>query len=246
MARCFVTTDLETDQTYEMELHHFADASSSACGTVSFLRLLDTNSNVCCRFVFSKSRLAPMKSVSMPRLELVALILAVKVDRLLRPVFGSLLVSSYFWTDSVSVLHLIRNTSRRYPVFAANRISKIEENSDPTQWHFVNGKDNPADIASRGMDVKALINSSWFQGPSFLLQPQSEWPEPPCTFTNLPEEFKFLKSGTSAVTTVSTAELPSMAHRFSRFSSWYRLKKSVAWLLRLYDTLRLRLVNKGA
>ena len=246
VARCFVPTDFENDQMYEIELHHFADASLSAYGTVSYLRLIDSNGNVYCSLVFGKSRLAPLKSVSIPRLELVAATLAIKVDCLLRPVFDNLPVSSYFWTDSVAVLHLIRNTSRRYPIFVANRISKIEENSDPTQWHFVNGKDNPADIASRGMDVNALINSLWFQGPSFLLQPQSEWPEPPCTFANLPEEFKILKSRTSAVTTVSAAELPSIEQRFSRFSSWFRLKKSVAWLLRLRDTLRLKSVPKGA
>ena len=73
-----------------------------------------------------KSRLAPLKTVSIPRLELVAATMATKVDVLLRNNFGSSLSESVFWTDSMTVLYMIRNSAKRFPVFVSNRLAQIE------------------------------------------------------------------------------------------------------------------------
>ena len=52
------------------QLHHFSDASEVAYGSVSYLRLVNGEGRVHCSFLFANSRLAPLKSVSIPRLEL--------------------------------------------------------------------------------------------------------------------------------------------------------------------------------
>ena len=80
--------------------------------------------------------------------------------------------------------------------------------------------------------------------PPFLQHPESEWPEPPCTFPELPDEFKVLKRTSVAVTkTSSLSPVLSMEGRYARFSSLYRLKKAVAWILRLKGKLLKRTVN---
>ena len=68
----------------DVQIHHFSDASEVGYGTVSYLRFVDIDSKVHCSFVRSKTRLAPLKSLSVPRLELTAATLAVKLDKMLR------------------------------------------------------------------------------------------------------------------------------------------------------------------
>ena len=113
-----------------MELHHFADASSKGYGTVSYLRIFDD----------AKARLAPLKTVSIPRLELMAATLAAQIDSFLCSELEFLQQqTSTFWTDSISVF-MLNNTNTRFPVFVANRLAKIEEVSSPTQWRFINSE----------------------------------------------------------------------------------------------------------
>ena len=94
---------------------------------------------------------------------------------------------------------MIKYSTKRFPVFVRNRLSQIEEASDPNQWRFIDGVRNPADDASRGRAAHEL-DSRWLQGPPFLQQSESEWPKPPCTFPGLPGEFKVLKRTSVAMT----------------------------------------------
>ena len=94
-----------------IQIHHFSDASELAYGTVSYLRLTSEDGRVCCSFLLSKSRLGPLKALSIPRLELNAATLAVKLDPMFRKELELPITSSVFWTDSMSFLRYIRNTS---------------------------------------------------------------------------------------------------------------------------------------
>ena len=98
--------------------------------------------------MLGKARLALIKTVSIPRLELVAATLAAKVDSMLRWELPDVITKSIFLTDSLAVLFMIKSTTKRYPVFVANMLSKIEEVSDPCHWCFIDGVQNPADDAS--------------------------------------------------------------------------------------------------
>ena len=81
-----------------------------------------------------------------------------------------------FWTDSKTVLGYINNDARRFHVFVGNRVQEIREQSSPNQWHYVETKSNPADIASRGAGAQELIdNPLGWNGPEFLWNPCKDW-----------------------------------------------------------------------
>ena len=103
--------------------------------------------------VMAKSRLAPLKQVSIPRLELSAAVLSVELETLLRRELDVHLIGFTFWTESEIVRSYIHNESKRYKVFVANRISLIQQHSEPAQWLHVDGTQNTADVVSRGCNA---------------------------------------------------------------------------------------------
>lgn len=127
------------------QLHHFADASESGYGTVTYIRMLNQENNIQVTFLLGKARVTPLKAVTIPRLELTAAVLAVRVDSLLKAELDVQVEDSVFWTDSTSVLKYLNNEDRRFHTFVANRISTIREASEPSQWRHVGSKDNPAE-----------------------------------------------------------------------------------------------------
>ncbi len=114
------------------QLHHFSDASELAYGAVSYIRIGDT-----CRLVMSKARLAPIKPVSMPRLELLAAVVATELDQHIKCHLAIPIERTFFWTDSTIVLQYINNKHCHFKTFVANRISKIHERSEPCQWKHI-------------------------------------------------------------------------------------------------------------
>lgn len=107
------------------ELHQFCDASESGYRTVRYLRLTNFEGAVHLSFVLGKSRITPLKQITIPRLELAAATLAVKVDRMLQSELQIKLENSTFWTDSTSVLKYIYNQTKRFHTYVANRIAVI-------------------------------------------------------------------------------------------------------------------------
>ncbi|XP_067045816.1 uncharacterized protein [Acropora muricata] len=161
-------------------LHHFADASQVVYGAVAYVRFESANRQIHCSFLASKSRLAHVKPMTIPRLELSAAVLAVRIDRSLREELEFTIDKSVFWSDSTSVLQYIRNQDKRFRTFVANRLAVIRDGSQPTQWKYVPTSDNPADLVSRGTSVEELIHQSrWFSGPKFLWKEESSWPTMP-------------------------------------------------------------------
>ena len=104
-----------------------------------------------------------------PRLELTAAVLSVKVTCLLKKELQIDDLKEIFWTDSQVGLAYIRSNCKRFNVFVANRIHQTKENNRVDQWHYASSKENPANDASRGLGSrKVTSNSRWFHGPSFL------------------------------------------------------------------------------
>lgn len=116
-------------------------------GTVSYLRLTINKNNVHVSFMLGKARVAPLKQITIPSMELVAAILAFEVDKMLRKELELNLNSSTFWPDSQSVLKYVANKHTRFRTFVANRVTTIRENTDVSQWRYIKTKLNPADIA---------------------------------------------------------------------------------------------------
>ncbi|XP_071481344.1 uncharacterized protein [Diadema antillarum] len=217
------------------QLHHFCDASELGYASVAYLRLTDITGKVHCSFLVGKSRLAPSKSVSIPRLELMAAVLAVTVDRFIKDELEIEVTDTTYWTDSTSVLQYIRNESRRFKTFVANRVAKIHNASTPSQWRHVDTASNPADDGSRGMTATEMVNNPrWLKGPNFLWQEEENWPTPPEVLQDIPQDdVEVKKANVNAVTSTDSLE-----ELLTRFSSWNKLKRAFAWILRYKAFLR--------
>ena len=101
------------------ELHHFSDASEYGYGAVSYLRIVDDEGVAHCSFVLGKSHVAPLKVMSIPRFELTAAVVAVKLNYLIQNELEYPIDDTIFWTDSTVVLQYIRNEPRRFQTFVA-------------------------------------------------------------------------------------------------------------------------------
>ncbi|KAL7872550.1 hypothetical protein SRHO_G00075330 [Serrasalmus rhombeus] len=158
------------------ELHHFSDASTRGYGQCSYLRFYNVRGDVHCALVIGKSRVAPTKVTTIPRLELTAALVSVKISSMLKEELSSLEAEEFFWTDSKVVLGYIRNEARRFHTFVANRVQKIHLGSHPQQWRYVASNENPADHASRGLTLRELLASTWLTGPEFLWKAEFQLP----------------------------------------------------------------------
>ena len=228
------------------QLHHFCDASEIGYGAVSYLRLTNGKGEVSVSLVFGKARVAPLKCTTIPRMELAAAVLAVRLDHMLETELQFSLADSIFWTDSMTVLQYIANTSKRFKTYVANRISVIHALSKVEQWRHISSKENPADAASRGLSAKAFLRyKTWVNGPEFLLQ-QSEWPGARSEVELLSNEDPEVK--VEASVHVASIQPPvescPTTKLLSYFSRWMDLKRAVAWLLKLKNILKKRSEEK--
>ncbi|XP_030208539.1 uncharacterized protein LOC115556311 [Gadus morhua] len=210
------------------QLHHFSDASLKGYGQCSYLRLQNEEGDVHCALVVGKSRVSPSKVTTVPRLELTAAVVSVKMSNMLKEEFGSADTEEVFWTDSKVVLGYIKNEARRFHTFVANRVQKIHLSSDPQQWRYVPTNENPADHASRSLTPSELLSSTWFTGPKFLWHKEMKPPadEIPELIIGDPEVRSAL------VLNTRTTEQASLVDRLSKFSSWSLAIRAVARLLR--------------
>ena len=220
-----------------IQLHHFSDASEEGYGAVSYLRLVNATGNIHCGILMGKSRVAPLKTITIPRMELTAATVAVKLDKLIQEELTLPIHETVFWTDSTLVLQYIRNESKRFQTFVANRLAIIHDVSSPSQWRHVNSNSNPADHASRGLKACETDKlERWLKGPEFLWKDKSHWPVQPDQLPDLSQDHKELKRKRIQVHAI--VEEGSLESLISRYSSWYKLQKCVAWLLRFKQYLQ--------
>jgi len=228
--RCFKSKEMTKLE--RSELHCFSDASNVGYGSCVYLRLIDVDGNVHCSLVIGKSRVCPIKAVTIPRLELSAAVLSTEVGSMMNDELRYESLQTYYWTDSKIVLGFISNEVKRFQVYVANRVQRIRDVTDPVQWHYVSTESNPADLASRGTTADQLLSSMWLTGPEFLwnkelvLDEDEEVPVEECE-----EEMKVVRS-----CLLAEANPPEFLPM--KYSSWNHSKRVLAVCLRFIENLR--------
>ena len=205
--RCVTPTDF--GEIKSRQIHIFADASTVGYGSVAYQRFCDNEGRIHCSFLMGKARLAPIKAVTIPRLELTAATLSVRLGEVLKKELDDTPDTIQYHTDSTTVLRYIRNDQKRFQVFVANRVQTIRNFSSPKQWKYVDTKENPADDASRGIGAHTLVEQSrWIEGPGFLWQPEQEWPQQPSSFGEVSNEDPEIKKQVNVCAVTITKPTP--------------------------------------
>ena len=148
------------------EFHCFSDASEAAYGACLYARSIDDVGKIKTMLLAAKSKPSPLKRVSLARLELCGAVMAVKFWKKVSNAMKLEQNSTFFWTDSMVVLHWLKSPSYTY---VANRVALVLEECGNHQWLHVKGSENPADIVSRGTLPEDLLEKAeWFHGPQWL------------------------------------------------------------------------------
>ncbi|XP_062713668.1 uncharacterized protein LOC134290526 [Aedes albopictus] len=232
--RCYHS--LRTAMSEDIQLHTFVDASENGIAAVCYIRF-HKDGIVECNIVAAKTRVAPLKFLSIPRLELQAALIGARLARSVSEALSVQISHRFYWSDSQDVLFWIKSDHRRYSPFVAFRISEILELTEMTEWRYVPTDLNVADDGTKWKGLPDLQpQARWFNGPSFLYFSESHWPR--------------------SLERSNTADLelrPSLMAHFvapepivqaSDFSSWDRLIRVVAYVQRFPSNCRLKIQKK--
>ena len=158
------------------QLHNFVDASMAAMATVSYLRT--TNSQIGhqqASFLIRECKVAPIKQISVPKIELKAAVLGVRLLQLIQREMTLIFDQIFLWSDSQVVLNWIASNKKQND-FVLNRLQEIQEISSPQQWHHISTYLNPVDHETRGPETNK-IQQKWLDPPKFLCENGSAWNE---------------------------------------------------------------------
>ena len=218
--RWFGCTNLSSET---VQLHLFADASTKAYGAVAYLRV-ENQGTVTITFVMGRSRLAPMKIITIPKLELQAAVIAVRLKEAISNSISIDINETIFWTDSVTVLKYIRNTDTRFSAFVMHRVNEIKTYSMIKEWRHVPGDLNVADESTRPTLLIHSADSKWLSGPSFLQD------------VNLPI---FESLGNASTPDEEQSQVNAIRNQvalcipWERFSSWHHFVRLMAFIIKL-------------
>ena len=188
-----------------------------------------------------KARLSPAKAITVPRLELTAATISVRVGQMLYEELEVKPETIIYHTDSTTILRYIGNERKRFQIFVANRVQLIRDFISPMQWKYLDNSSNLADDASRGLSAAGLLQQQrWINGPQFLWKMETEWQQQPFPVGEVPDDDPELRKVVSASTMVKEDSATSVNKLIEYQSSWYCLKLSVALFLRIKTVLQKR------
>ena len=219
----------------EVQLHVFGDASELAFGCVVYLRFSFKEGGHACSLVMAKTRVAPIKTKTLPRLELDAARSGARAGHFVLHEVDLPIQRTQYWSDSTLALQYIKNVKHRMKVLVANMSSEIVSLTDPEHWRHIPGDENPADILSRGVDdPEALVSCGWFSGPGFLSQDEENWPSDTQVGELDAEDVEIR----AKPVLVSLNLLEEEGIDLSKFSDWLRMRRVAAWILRFANNAR--------
>ncbi|XP_011313416.1 uncharacterized protein [Fopius arisanus] len=199
-----------------VQIHAFADASTVAMGAVVYLRTQRSNETPTVNLVRAKTRVAPLKRMTIPLLELTVALLLTKIVSWTQQTL-ELNAEIYLWSDSSVALAWINSHPSRWKEFVHNRVTKIQEELPTAVWRHVGGIYNPAECASRGISPTQLNEHHlWWNGPDWLAKPPSAWPQ---NTTNTPTEVSLEERPASAHPVAVEIRQHSLAEFVNRYST---------------------------
>ncbi|CAK1584058.1 unnamed protein product [Parnassius mnemosyne] len=229
----------------ECELVAFCDASSRGYASCVYVISRNDRGQTKVRLVTAKSKVAPVKPLTIPRLELMASVLLSKLIRYVRDILTRVKITRITaLTDSTIVLTWLQTEAYKLKPFVSNRVTQVCEVLPPHCWRHVSSECNMADICSRGASPSQLVECSeqWLKGPSWLYDDYSQWPVR--TFINQHESnTPEMKSNhtlgsfnliTNENNSIEETKLEFCDRIFSNFSSYYKLQRTFARILRWF------------
>lgn len=177
-SRCYFT---RSSPISNHQIHGFSDASGKAYSAVVYLRTEYQDGTIEVNLVSSKTRVAPLKRQSIPRLELLGANVLARLVNTVMKALSSLIKDPevFLWTDSSTTLCWITN-HKIWKQYVNRRVTEIRQLTNEKDWRFCPGELNPADLPSRGCTATALAeNETWLTGPDFLKDPYEKWPQCP-------------------------------------------------------------------
>uniref|UniRef100_A0A182WMM9 DUF5641 domain-containing protein n=1 Tax=Anopheles minimus TaxID=112268 RepID=A0A182WMM9_9DIPT len=229
----------------ETILHGFCDASKRAYGCAIYLRYLDEDGGIQSRLVCSKSRVAPLKELTLPRLELQAALLLAELYVRIKDVFGTRIRQTKWWTDSQVALTWIRSDNSKWDVFVKNRVAKIQIATNSCDWHYVPTKLNPADIVSRGLAASKLVRKEnmklWLNGPDFIVT--GSCPQPIDGDVAILEEVETLPR---LLTATVGPDCEDLIAQYKYHNSFIKTRRHFAWINRAIHNLRIKVMKQRA
>ena len=175
-------------------------------------------------YVIGKCRVAPIRHMTVPKLELQAAVYGVRLRKQILNEHDVKIDKIYHWTDSSTVLQWLQAAHKKQQVFVANRAAEILENSSMDQWRHVKGVENPADIGTRGMSIEGLKESVWLNGPAWLQADEEKWPKLWCQVNELEPE--------QVMSTVATETKLDQIFDWRRYSFFNRIRNFIAYCMR--------------
>ena len=242
--RCYFSKHTSTNS-MEIQIHGFSDASEAAYAVAVYLRISDDFVGVQTSLVMSKTKVAPIKKLTIPRLELCGAYLLAQLLHHVRQVLKIPLSHVYAWTDSTIVLNWLDGSPRRLKTYVGNRVSTIVDLIPPDKWKHVRSTDNPADCASRGVYPSELIQHPlWWNGPPWLKETPDMWPPQIHISPNKPDDEE------KEINLSAVISQPTPVISLAQFSSFNRLKRVTVWIMRFVracqkkSTLKLSLTTE--
>ncbi|XP_075163374.1 uncharacterized protein LOC142236009 [Haematobia irritans] len=220
----------------EVQLHTFVDASRDGYAAVCYFRLMK-DSTIVCSIIGSKTKVAPLKIISVPRLELMAALIGARFADYIAKNHKIKIDRKFYWSDSKTVLSWLKSDHRNYHQFVAFRVTEILDLSNIREWNWISTKQNVADDATRWGKLPNITKSHrWFKGPEFLNQPEGSWPNP-----------EIIPESTQEESVHHSMTLAKYCPPFDvqRFSRWERLKRSAAYVVRFLQNCRSSIKEKG-
>ncbi|KAH9634635.1 hypothetical protein HF086_010992 [Spodoptera exigua] len=210
-----------------IEIQAFSDASQCAYGACVYVKSINQNNEVSIKLLCAKSKVASLKPVTIPRLELCAALLVARLTRAVCSAVRHQYSRVVHWCDSSVVIAWIHSVPRNLKTFVANRIREIVEITQPSSWRYVPTSENPADHISRGVNPSQLGTLSlWWNGPSFLYLDESGWPT---LNLNMANKENLPEVKTNLHTTIE------QLINFENYSSFTKLQRVIAFVKRFIN-----------